>query len=178
MGLIASQNSSIINCKTVYQLQFMSNRREELKNTCSCHYQASVSSETDSSGKTTLITLWFCLLATVHKPQLHQNTCTCIKFENFGGLTRQSTPLILPQRKRLPQITHWKGNEITKVVALKFTGSLGFLGIWSAKADPVTTSPQWTQPITRQSYPPCCISLVGYLIWDQLMNKKQHPRLR
>ena len=98
------------------------------KNTCSCRYQASVSSETDSSGKTTLITSQFCLLATIHEPQLHQNTCTCIKFKNFVGLTRQSTPLILPQRKCPSWITHWKGNEIIKVVALKFTGFLGVPG--------------------------------------------------
>ena len=32
---------------------------------------------------------------------------------------------------------------------------LGFLGVGSAKVCSDTTSPQRTQPVTRQSYPPC-----------------------
>ena len=121
VGLTASRNSSIINRETIYQLQFTSNRHKKPEK-CSCRHQASVSSKTDSNRKTTLITSRFCLLATIHNPQLHQNTYTCIKFKNFRGLTEQSTPLILPQRKHLPRIAHWKGNEIIKVVALKFAG--------------------------------------------------------
>ena len=55
--LTVSQNSNIISCETIYQLQFMSNSREKLKNMCNWHHRESVQSETDSSGTTTVITL-------------------------------------------------------------------------------------------------------------------------
>ena len=55
--LTVSQNSSVINHETIYQLQFMSNSHEKPQNTCNCHNHASVQSETDSSEVTTVITL-------------------------------------------------------------------------------------------------------------------------
>ena len=70
--LTVSQNSSIINRETIYQLPFTSNSCEKLKNTCNCHNHASVQSEADSSEMTTVITLRICPLATVHESQLHQ----------------------------------------------------------------------------------------------------------
>ena len=70
--LTASQNSSIINCKNIYQLQFMSNSHEKPKITCNCHSYASVQSQTDSSEMTTVITLRICLPAIVHESQLCQ----------------------------------------------------------------------------------------------------------
>ena len=56
-GLVASQNSSIINHEIIYQLQFMSNSREKLKNTCNYHNHASMGSETDSSNTITVVRL-------------------------------------------------------------------------------------------------------------------------
>ena len=55
--LTVSQNSSVINHETIYQLQFMSGSHEKPKNTCNYHNHVSAQSETDSSGMTTVITL-------------------------------------------------------------------------------------------------------------------------
>ena len=77
--LTVSQNSTILNHKTIYQLQFMTNSRKKTKNTCNSYDRTSVQSETDSSKTTTLITLQIHLLAT-HKLQSHQCMHKTLKF--------------------------------------------------------------------------------------------------
>ena len=77
-----------------------------------------------------------------------------IKILNLGDSRPAGVlPLILPQRKRLPWIAHWKGTDINKG-GTEVHGFLGFLGVWSAEVISDTTSPRQTRPITRQSYPP------------------------
>ena len=46
VGLTASQNSSIINCKTIYQIRFMSNRHERTRR---IHIVATISHQRQAS---------------------------------------------------------------------------------------------------------------------------------
>ena len=157
MRLTVNWSSSIINCEIIYQLQFTSDSHEKPKNTCNCHNPPSVQSEPDSSGTFTIVTSGIHLLATVHESQLHTMYMyrTLKLLRNFLGDSTQAG--VHPSSSHKERIhpglligreLFWKGGS-TEVH--KF---LGFLGIWSAKANLVTSSPQWTQPVTRQSYPP------------------------
>ena len=101
-----------------------------------------------------------------------------IKILNLGDSTSAGVlPLILPQRKRLPQIAHWKGTDINKA-ALKCTGSWGSWGSEVPKSSPTPHLPDELDPLLDSLTPLVTCSKVGTFGKDQWTNKVWYPRLK
>ena len=97
-----------------------------------------------------------CLPTTVVSRGHAHNTCTRKNFKPWGTQHRLEYYPSSPTRKAsAPDHSlegYWYLQGGTEVHRF-----MGFLGIRSAEVVFNTTSPRQTKPVTRQTYPPCCM---------------------